>query len=331
MSSFDSSRQLRVYVTSCQTFPGAWRNQEELFRAAFPTADPRLQLCANPAASDLIFITDLRTENFYEALRNHELVRRFPERTFCISEVDDPPRYVQGVMTSLTKSPLNCGRFCSGAHFFNHPDFRNPYIDRYAADHTAFTKKYLFSFLGRDCIPLRTKLLAVRFTRPDVLVKDTSSFNVFSHDKSRSKDEDWRRFADVLRESKFVLCPRGNGASSIRLFEAMQLGLAPVILSDSWVLPEGPDWSQCAIRLAESRISEIESVLAAREVEAESIGQAARQAFRDHFEGASYIRYLVAAAERIQDARVFPERIMQKVEYLNLLAMRIRRRIRARR
>src|SRR6185312_7740721 len=223
MARSDATNTLRIHVTSCEVSTGSWRNQEKLFRISFPVDDPKLELCEDPATSDLIFITDLRSEHFYASLRHHELVRRFPARTFCITEVDEPPHYVQGVMASLTKSPWNLERFCSGSHFFNHADFRNPYIDRYAADNTPCPKRYLFSFLGRNCIPLRSQLLAVRFSRPDVLVQDTSTFNVFSHGNTESKDGQWQRFANVLRESKFALCPRGNGASSIRLFEAMPL------------------------------------------------------------------------------------------------------------
>jgi hypothetical protein len=321
----------RVFVTSCQTAAGSWCHQEELFRAAFPAADPRLVLCADPALSNFIFITDVRAENSYAALRRHELVRRFPARTFAIFEGDDQPRCVQGVLTSLTATPLNLGRFCSGAYGLNHPDFRNPYIARYAREDTPPSPKYLFSFLGRNCLPLRDRLFALTFSRPDVLVENTSDFDVFTHDHGSMKDRGWRRFAEVLRASKSVLCPRGNGASSIRLFEAMQLGVAPMIISNAWVLPEGPDWSACALRVAESRIGELEAILTAREADAAAIGAHARRAFHDHFDGANYVRFLVAAARRIQSRRVFPERLVQRAFPLVQLGARLRRRATRRR
>ena len=44
--------------------------------------------------------------------------------------------------------------------------------------------------------------------------------------------------------SRFVLCPRGKGTSSIRLCETLAAGHVPVIISDAWVAPHGPDWER---------------------------------------------------------------------------------------
>jgi hypothetical protein len=48
-----------------------------------------------------------------------------------------------------------------------------------------------------------------------------------SRGPAADKDLPKLRYAELLIASKFVLCPRGNGASSIRLFESMQLGICP--------------------------------------------------------------------------------------------------------
>ena len=48
------------------------------------------------------------------------------------------------------------------------------------------------------------------------------------------------RFRSVMGRSRFVLCPRGKGTSSIRLYEALAYGCVPVIISDDWVAPAGP-------------------------------------------------------------------------------------------
>ena len=37
----------------------------------------------------------------------------------------------------------------------------------------------------------------------------------------------------------------------MRLFEAMRLGVAPIIASDDWVYPRGPDWSACSVVIKE--------------------------------------------------------------------------------
>lgn len=71
-----------------------------------------------------------------------------------------------------------------------------------------------------------------------------------------------KEYADMIQRSRFVLCPRGNGVGSIRLFEVLKAGRVPVILSDDYVLPEGINWSSCAIRIREKDFTQIPAVLA---------------------------------------------------------------------
>jgi hypothetical protein len=97
-------------------------------------------------------------------------------------------------------------------------------------------------------------------------------------DSSRMK-----RFAEVIFESSFVLCPRGMGTSTYRLFEVLAAGRAPIIISDDWVAPNGPDWDSFSIRWPESQISELPVELARRQGEASVMGIKARQAFDDWF------------------------------------------------
>jgi len=41
-----------------------------------------------------------------------------------------------------------------------------------------------------------------------------------------------QNYARLIANSKFVLCPQGVGPSSLRLFETLLMGRAPVIISD---------------------------------------------------------------------------------------------------
>ena len=63
-----------------------------------------------------------------------------------------------------------------------------------------------------------------------------------------------RTDADFIRRTRFVLCPRGQGVSSIRLFEVMKSGRVPVIISDAFVPPalQGrTGWTDAAIFVRE--------------------------------------------------------------------------------
>lgn len=56
-------------------------------------------------------------------------------------------------------------------------------------------------------------------------------------------------FKQVTQRSIFSLCPRGYGATSYRLYEAMQLGAIPVYVSDKHLLPwsDEIDWSEFCV------------------------------------------------------------------------------------
>jgi hypothetical protein len=66
-------------------------------------------------------------------------------------------------------------------------------------------------------------------------------------------------FKQVTQHSIFSLCPRGYGATSYRLYEAMQLGSIPVYLSDKHLLPwsEEIDWSEFCVVVSPENIQNI--------------------------------------------------------------------------
>jgi hypothetical protein len=66
-------------------------------------------------------------------------------------------------------------------------------------------------------------------------------------------------FKKVTQRSIFSLCPRGYGATSYRLYEAMQLGAVPVYVSDRHLLPwsDEIDWSEFCIVVDPDNIQNI--------------------------------------------------------------------------
>jgi hypothetical protein len=313
MSGRHRGNPIKVLLTSCETGPGAWRHQEEILRAHFPEGDPGFLLTEDARTADLIFVSDLRPENDWEKLRRNKHIRRFPEKTYAIGDGDEMPHFCQGIFTSLTRSRWDTGRFRSGAYTLHHPDFLNPFVESWYAERgnrpAPPAKEYLASFSGRNCIPLRGRLLRMPWRRKDIFISDTSkTFDAFTH-QAHGKQDAQERYTAVAIRSKFMLCPRGNGATSIRFFEAMQLGIAPVLISDTWVLPDGPDWEKCILRIAEDRLGDLEDLLVRHEQNAEAIGRAAQAAYTRYFERGAYLRYLVDAAVSIRRHRALaPER-----------------------
>ena len=63
----------------------------------------------------------------------------------------------------------------------------------------------------------------------------------------------------------------------------MELGISPVIISDNWILPEGPDWKEFAVFIKEKDISKIRTILKALSHEASDRGIKAQKAYSLYF------------------------------------------------
>ena len=90
-------------------------------------------------------------------------------------------------------------------------------------------------------------------------------------------------YAEAILDSQFVLCPAGFGPATYRLFEAMEMGRAPVILSDEWVPPRGPRWDEFSVRVPECRAGEISAILSNYSDRHEVMGRLARRAWEQWF------------------------------------------------
>jgi len=300
-----------------------------MLREAFPKDDPSLSLVDDGDEADLIFITDLRDRyDHFRNIREHPLVQKYPDRCFTVGEDDKPARWLRGVQTSIKRSAFNFHRFHSGSYTLFHPDFLNPYIREAASRATPpeRNKTLLFAFTGRACIPLRERLFQTTFYRSDILVRNTTGFHAFTHDQG-GRDAAAREYFETMLSCKFALCPRGLGTSSIRLFEAMSLGVAPIIVSDAWVPPLGPKWEEFALFVKEDALDRIEPLAVAHESEWAERGLKAREAYLNYFTTEGYVRYLVEAARDIQRRQLIPERWVHRLWPIAINYERVRRRL----
>ena len=80
-------------------------------------------------------------------------------------------------------------------------------------------KKWLASFVGRlRTHPVRSEMRRSLGRRSDVDIQDGNKGSSF--------------FVEQMLQSYIALCPRGYGCTSFRLYEAMQLGVVPLFISD---------------------------------------------------------------------------------------------------
>ncbi len=108
------------------------------------------------------------------------------------------------------------------------------------------------SFVGSLTHPVRHELLTNVHNKPGVFVQ---AFEWQPAIEEKKVD----LFKKVTQRSIFSLCPRGYGATSYRLYEAMQLGAIPVYVSNKHLLPwsDELDWSEFCIVVNEKQIKDV--------------------------------------------------------------------------
>lgn len=126
-------------------------------------------------------------------------------------------------------------------------------------------KDIFYSFIGYDNHPVRSELFGLRHPAGTVIIKRLQwHFNVTStkvaESLERQKNEKME-YQDVMARTRYSLCPRGTGASTLRFWESLQAGAIPVLLSDDMSLPSGFDWSRCVVFIKESDVQQINTIL----------------------------------------------------------------------
>jgi hypothetical protein len=232
-------------------------------------------LTDEPAEAEVILFVE-STANagpYFERVRRHPVYRRWRSKCFLFSSTDRVVPLLPGIYASIERRWYWPAWTRSGGYL----GIREGGELRYRPD--AGPRRYLFSFVGSSTTH-RVRRRLVRLGHPEALLIDTSA----ESRAARPPQEEYRRrYAQSIAQSAFVLCPRGGGASTFRLFETMMLGRPPVIVSDQWVPPSGPDWGSFSIRVAERDLERLPGLLEDRRAESETMGEAARAAWNDWF------------------------------------------------
>lgn len=272
-------------------------------------------LTDDPEIADIILFAEFYGAGWYfERVRQHPLVRKHREKCFlfCANPLVIP--FLPGVYAGVEK------RWSSSR---TRPGF---YLGRTKNEFTTFSPPahdlpYLFSFMGsvRNA-PVRRQLATLSHGR-SFFQNTTEDFDRVQHRKMNQRERlDYdRRYAALTRASKFVLCPRGLSVSSIRLFETMRMGRAPVILADGWLAPAGPRWEKFAIRVRESEFAQIPRLLEEREADAVVMGELARSEWEQWFSEEVVFHHLVELCLDIKRKRKLPETIARWPTYLQYL------------
>jgi hypothetical protein len=260
-------------------------------------------LTNDPAQAEIIVLSDGEANS----IRQMDAYRRFPERCITISDSDVMDFYVPALYASNYTTPLSRHRALTCSPYtslFAEQGKRNAWIDLLIDQ--PMPKTLLYSFMGGSTSMLRKRLFR-HYKSSDLLdvhVAATDYYKHWSPDAGGkvNKSDQQRLYVETMRASKFALCPRGASPSSIRMFEAMELGIAPVILADTWIPVEGVDWRFCLF-VKEKQLAKLDAVVRAHENEWQQRGVAAQLAFNSHFGPDSLGKTLESQFRQLQEQR----------------------------
>jgi hypothetical protein len=256
---------------------------------------------SDPETADLIlFVENVHFEDLeWRAVRGHELVRRYREKTFLYNEADAPWCVLPGLYCSMPARAFQPRRQKAFSYLYTMNDkLQGP---------AGGERRWLYSFVGAANHDARRRILAMKDEQ--AVLKDTSSFNIWHRPSAAEREERQRHYAEVMAGSRFVLCPRGTGTSSYRLFETMQMGIAPVLISDQWVPPDGPDWDSFMLRVRENGVDALPRILREHEAEALERGAKAHAAYQEWFSPEVQFHRAVEALRELVARRMLPEAV----------------------
>lgn len=192
-------------------------------------------------------------------------------RTFTICQYDDGPlvnlgRTFQFLASRKTEVGIDIPLLCCQQH-------RKPWLN--------LKKRYLASFVGRlDTHPIRIDMAAAIQGRSDASVLDG--------------DLGTRVFVRRVLQSYIALAPRGYGGSSFRFFEAMQLGVVPLLLGDIDTRPfkRFLPWEDVSIYVKD--VAHLNSVLyGIAKKDLTDMGKHAAMLYREHLTYQNWCGYVI--------------------------------------
>jgi len=286
-------------------------------------AEPVHTLVDEPEEADAIVFVEPVCVDAEEGILCHELrahpwVRAHPAKCFVADVGESPVGWLPGAYTSMPRSRFDPSRFRAMGFLMS----TNPLVGERAHERHR-TPRRLCTFRGARMPGVRASLLEHAGWGEDVEVVETPFLeNWVPGDKLAYRNA----YVDSILDSRFVLCPRGYATSTFRMYEAMQLGRVPVVLSDAWTAPRGPDWDTCVLRVAEAEWSRLPAILRAAEPRWASMAEQARSAWEEWFSDRAHVaRVLDWIAELARGPRPDEREVRARWRVLEFVAENVRR------
>ena len=284
---------MQAYLLSA--FPG--RPTALLWLRESAEQDPfgQHRLVDDPDQADVILFVENHAHGdpYCLSVRRHPVYRRFSKKCFIYHDDDHAVAVLRGIYPSIRKRDYFADR-CRSAGYIA----RIARNDSICYDPAPRTRRHLYSFLGEANSAVRSCLLTG--AHRDGLIRDTTGVRLWQMEPGPMRDVFTAEYAEAIRDSQFVLCPAGFGPATYRLFEAMEMGRVPVILSDEWVPPQGPRWDEFSVRVPERLVGEISAILSTYSDRHDVMGRLARLTWEQWFAKPVCFHRLIELCDDIQ-------------------------------
>lgn len=271
---------MRIFLatTALSSPANPWARSEyhRIKRYADSCLETRHSITDNPETAEVILFCG-STRTYHGDILRSQLFWTFPHKCFVIDISDRTLPLLPGLYTSLSAQYVSIPSF-RACPYFRVADNRSLEAVRAIVG----DEPYLYSFAGNlaTARQLRSRITSIRDDR--ALLKHSST----------SQRDGSQSYASLLQNSKFILCPRGYGVSTWRIYEAMRAGRVPVILSDDWIPPFGIDWNSFSIRVAEKDVDSLPSLLREYEPKAQAMGELAHHSWMNNLASSAVFNYI---------------------------------------
>jgi hypothetical protein len=284
-----------------------------LLRVAVKDSRGRHMTIDHPDDADIVLFGWSKSSVLRD-VRKHFLRRNAMEKSFAVFAADDIFPMMPGVFACLRERDHDPAWAVSGAYL---RVAENTNIGDFGPLDEC---QWLFGFAGSaKNHKVRQRLRQISHPRSYNIDTSHLAGREKQRDRLRNDDDDYIiRYAELLRSTKFVLCPRGVGPSSWRLFETMKAARVPVIIADEWVPPEGPDWGSCSIRVPEADVDRLPRLLEEMEPQAGRLARNARSEWERYFAEDTIFSTIVDACVGIQNRKVRSVRLTTSLQYAKL-------------
>lgn len=284
---------MKVFFTSAYKYnhnlnPALWLKINSTSSASICTEDP-------DEADVIIFVeSHPMLDPYFRNVIKNNIYRKYKSKCVLYHDADLSVTAMRTITPSIELWQYNPKHKRSG-HYISR--IHENEIINHAAVSYKTNPDYLYSFVGSETHFVRRAIFQMKHPI-NTFIKDTTGMKAWEMSETAKLLYE-RNYYDVINGSRFILCPRGIGPCSYRLFEAMQVGRVPVIISDEWVEMPGIDWKQFSIKVKEKDIKKIAEILDERKSEAVAMGKTARKHWENHFSPQVSLEQIATAASEL--------------------------------